>query len=178
MVMLFGAKAQAPTDKDGAKAFVQQFYSWYVPLYEKGKPAADLVALKQKATWFDAAVSNAIKKDYSEQPPNAGEILGLDFDPFLSAQDTGFDYQAGSVKQVGNKFLVDIHAGLIGKSKKEILAAETVVIAQVTNVGGHWKFTNFLYPVGGDLLTVLTNLRDDRAKWLAKHHPKAKKQTN
>lgn len=174
IVMSLNVNAQSSVnDKAAVKMFVQQFYDWYVPLYNKGTPATDLMALKQKSVYFDATLGSAIKKDYTGQPANAGEILGLDGDPFLNAQDTGFDYQAGNVKQVGNKFLVDIHGGPKGQSKKETLASETVIIAQVVNLKGQWKFTNFLYPVkqgGGDLLTVLANLRKDRLKWIAEHH--------
>ncbi|MCQ6961557.1 DUF3828 domain-containing protein [Mucilaginibacter aquariorum] len=171
-------KAQSPIkDKESARAFVQKFYSWYVALYNKDTPKSDLVALKKYPTYFDTALSDAIMRDYSEQPKNAGEILGLDADPFLSAQDTGFDYQAGDVKQVGDKFLIDIHSGTAGEPKKEILKSETILIAQVANVNNQWKFINFLYPAkqgGGSLLTVLAKLLKDRKEWNAKQGKKSK----
>jgi hypothetical protein len=178
VVMFSDVKAQSSVkDKDSAKAFVQKFYSWYVALYNKDTPKSDLVALKKYPAYFDTVLSSAIMRDYSEQPKNAGEILGLDADPFLSAQDTGFDYQAGDVKQVGDKFLIDIHSGTLGEPKKEILKSETILIAQVANVNNQWKFINFLYPAkqgGGNLLTVLASLRKDRQEWIAKQGKKSK----
>ncbi|MBD1385640.1 hypothetical protein IDJ75_10155 [Mucilaginibacter rigui] len=178
MSVFSNVKAQSPAkDKESAKAFVQKFYSWYVALYNKDTPKSDLIALKKYPAYFDKTLGEALVRDYTEQPQNAGEILGLDADPFLSSQDTGFDYLAGDVKQVGDKFLIDIHSGTAGEPKKEILKSETVLIAQVSNVNNQRRFINFLYPAkqgGGNLLATLASLRKDRQEWIAKHGKKSK----
>ncbi|MES2426843.1 MAG: hypothetical protein V4560_07695 [Bacteroidota bacterium] len=175
IVMSLNVRAQSsPNDKTIVKAFVQKFYDWYVPLYNAEK-VSYVGAINKEPAYFDFKLIHVIIRDYKEQPDGAGEILGLDFDPFLGAQDTGWDYQAGNVNQTGKKFLVDIHGASTGKSKKEILAAKVHLIAEVQKTEGQWKFTNFIYPDTKypiDLLTLLTNLRKDRNEWLVKHHQK------
>jgi hypothetical protein len=164
-------------DKEDARAFVQKFYSWYTALYNKDTPKSDLVALKKYPEYFDTTLSTAITRDYTEQPKNAGEILGLDGDPFLNAQDTGFDYLPGDVTQEGSKFLIKVHAGPIGKSKEEILRSDVVIIPQVAKINGQWRFINFSYTAkdgGGNLLSVLANLRKERQEWITKHSKKSK----
>lgn len=170
-----GLKAQAKADdKTSAKAFVQGFYDWYVPLYNAEK--IDYAgALAKKPNYFSNNLAQAIIRDGKEVPENAGEILGLDFDPLLGAQDNGFDYQAGNVRQADSKFWIDIHSGLTGKSKKEILAKKVVLVVETQKISGQWKIINFDYPDSRyptDLLTVLNNLRKERNEWLVKHHQK------
>ena len=159
-------------EKEDAKVFVQKFYDWYVALVntpvkkKKGESCNcdDVAALTQKSIDFDVHLRKAIIDDAKAQA-KANEIVGLDSDPFLAAQDIGFGYQAGTVKQVGQKFYVDIHYAEISKSKKQILAGPVAVVAEVTKTNGRWIFTNFIYPVDGrrdDLLTILKNLATDR----------------
>jgi hypothetical protein len=167
------AKAPAADDKESVRLFVQKFYDWYTVLYSKDmskrkdQSPSDIIAVKQKKEYFDVALSNAIIADNREAAKITDEIAGLDFDPFLNTQDTGFAYQTGSVKQVGGKFLVDIHSGQTGRSRAAILKSEVAVVAEVIKVNNQWKFTNFIYPSKdgkSDLITILKNLRKDRNK--------------
>jgi len=177
MVTLLESYAQAPiTEKASAGIFVQKFYDWYVPLYNaptKLKPkgvscdCADIIALKQKPEYFDPILLKAILDDSNAQAKVKDDDVGLDFDPFLSAQDIGFIYQAGNVKQVKDSFFVDVHYAFEGKSKKEVLASGIAVITEVVRSGTNWKFSNFIYPADGnqkqtDLLKLLANLRNSR----------------
>jgi hypothetical protein len=173
MVMLSMMDAQASIDeKESARIFVQNFYDWYTVLYNEeipGKKAvpAESTALNKNAEYFDASLRQAIIDDNRAQAKVSGEIVGLDMDPFLAAQDNGFAYQTGTVKQVGDKFFVDIHSDMIGKSRKAILATEVSVIAEVVKVNGHWKFMNFIYPDkngNSNLRDILKSLRKDRVK--------------
>jgi hypothetical protein len=158
--------------KEEARAFVQQFYDWYTILYNKetiGKNDAvssDIVALNKRSEFFDAPLKKAIIDDANAQAKVAGEIVGFDADPFLNAQDDGFKYLAGNVKQVDDVFFVDIHGGLTGKTKKAILATEVVIIAEVINVKGKWIFKNFIYPgkVQTNLLDILKDMHKERIK--------------
>jgi hypothetical protein len=176
--------AQSKTgDKESARIFVQKFYDWYTILFnaeilgKKQTVSPEAAALSKKKECFDNVLREALIEDDKAQA-KADEIVGLDSDPFLAAQDNGFAYQTGSVKQVGNKFLVDVHCDQIGKSRKAILAAEVAVVAEVVKTDGHWIFTNFIYPDEKgktDLLTVLSNLAKDRVKWAAEKKKKATK---
>ena len=185
--MVSNANAQAKTDeKENARIFVQRFYDWYTVLYNADTPgkiqtvSPEAAALNKKKECFDTALREALIEDNKAQA-KADEIVGLDSDPFLASQDNGFAYQTGSVKQVGNKFLVDVHCDLIGKSRKAILAAEVAVVAEVVKNDGHWIFTNFIYADEKgktDLLTILSNLAKDRVKWAAEKKRKSKKINN
>jgi hypothetical protein len=160
-------------DKENACVFVQKFYDWYTALYNAATPEksdvvpAESVALNKKAELFDAPLRQAIIDDRKAMAKVSDEIVGFDADPFLNAQDTGFAYLAGNVKQTGDKFYVDVHSDLAGKSRKEILASDIAVIAEVAKVKGQWKFINFIYPSKHDqenLLDVLKGLHQERVK--------------
>ena len=160
-------------DKENARIFVQKFYDWYVPMYDAGVPgkdstaSAESVALNKKAAWFDAPLRQAIIDDRKAMAKVTGEIVGFDADPFLNAQDIGFAYLAGNVKQTGDHFFVDIHSDLKGKSRKDILAAEAAIIAEVVKVNNDWKFINFIYPSQHsqeNLLDLLKGLHKERIK--------------
>jgi hypothetical protein len=172
-VVFSGVTAQSKTDdKENARVFVQKFYDWYsvlvsATLEKRAKTPPDIVAIKARGYYFDIPLRKALIDDANAQAKVAGEIVGLDFDPFSNAQDTRVGYQTGNVKQLGNTFLVDVHDIEKGKSEKAILAAELVVVAKVVKVNGHWVFTNFIYPSKGgsnDLLSTLRVLRKDRKK--------------
>lgn len=160
-------------DKESARVFVQKFYDWYTALYNAATPEktdvvpAESVALTKKAEWFDAPLRQAIIDDRKAMAKVSDEIVGFDADPFLNAQDTGFTYLTGNVKQTGDKFYVDVHSDLAGKSRTDILAADIAVIAEVTKVNGQWKFINFIYPSKHgqeNLLDILKGLHKERIK--------------
>lgn len=157
-------------DKADVKAFVQKFYDWYVVLYtapvNKKNPACSCeIPTKQHPEYFDLSLRKALKDDFAAQAKVKGEIVGLDSDPFLGGQDIGLGYQAGNVKNIGNKFLVDIHDIDKGKSEKEKLAAPVTVIAEVAKSNEHFVFTNFIFLIDGkrfSLLKMLKDLSDER----------------
>jgi hypothetical protein len=166
MVMLFDAKAQAATDKESARVFVQKFYDWYAVMdaddsfTKKHNVSPFYHTVKSKPAYFDKPLLNALKAYFD--PANKVKEPGLDFDPITSAQDTRSGFQTGNVKQVGNKFLVDLHDLPKGKSAKEILASETFLIVEAVKVGKDWKLANFIYPAESktkqtDLLEVLAH---------------------
>jgi len=170
MIMFSNVNAQsAIDDKESARVFVQKFYDWYTVLYtapqKKGEiRATSIIAINQKSLSFDVLLRKALVDDDRAQSKVTDDIVGLDWDPFLTGQDIGVGYQTGNIKKAGNKFLVDIHNIERGKSKKAILASELLVVAEVAKLNRHWVFTNFLYPKRGNdnLLLILRNLRKDR----------------
>ncbi|MES2376557.1 MAG: hypothetical protein V4553_08255 [Bacteroidota bacterium] len=167
MVTLSDLKAQAPAnDKASSKAFVQQFYDWYNVLQadddfiRKHNLSQFAFAIKERGNYFDTPLRKAIT-DYFHKPLKSGEI-GLDFDPIAAAQDTRSGFQTGNVKQISNKFLIDLHDLPKGKSEEEILASETFIVVEAVKVGKDWKLANFIYPAKGktkqtDLLKLLAH---------------------
>jgi len=161
------SQAESPQEAS-ARRFVQDFYNWYVPASAHAKgPAWDLATgsirkgfrAKGKQWSFSPNLTKALHEDFLASSKNKGEIVGLDFDPFLNSQDPASRYVAQKVEQKGNKYFVSVHGVMAGK-----LAAKPDVIAQVEKQKGTWHFTNFIYPGNGHLLTVLKNLKRDRQK--------------
>jgi Protein of unknown function (DUF3828) len=157
LCMIAGAQAQPGDPSAAARTFVQQFYGWYVPLITspKGAPEWDIVLTKAQQN-LDPGLYRALKADDDAQKKVPGEVVGLDFDPFLNSQDPGTRYTVGKITASHGGFLVEVRdAGM--KSK------EPDVIANVARQDGRWVFVDFLYPGNGDLLGVLRNLAKDRA---------------
>jgi hypothetical protein len=92
------------------------------------------------------------------------DIIGLDFDPFLGAQDPDDKYAAGEVAEHDGVYLVNVYG--VRKGKR---SAKPDVVAELKATKGSFQFTNFLYSADGvygadaDLLGILKQLSDDRA---------------
>ncbi|HTE00305.1 MAG TPA: hypothetical protein VK668_13525 [Mucilaginibacter sp.] len=167
--MFSNVNAQSSADnRESARVFVQKFYDWYTVLYsnqlgKKDSLPTNVVAINQRQEYFDIPLRKALINDYRAQSKITEGIVGLNWDPFLTGQEIRIGYQTGNVKQVGNKFLVDIHDIEKGKLESAILDAELLLVAEVVKVNGHWVFMNFIYPKRHDnLLMVLRSLRKDR----------------
>ena len=156
-------RAQAKSGREvpeSLRGFVQGFYDWYVPkaLGENVGPAWNL-ALKAKSSAFSSQLVRALREDSAAQAKAEGEIVGLDFDPFLNSQDPSNRYQVGKITPKGETYQVEIY-GVGSGSKHE----KPDVIAEVAQKNGQWFFVNFDYPEGRNLLAVLKSLRESRQK--------------
>ena len=147
---------------DSAKHFAQEFYSWYVRTAqnEHAAPAWDF-ALKHRSSAFSPELLRALKEDSAAQANSPGEIVGLDFDPFLASQDPEDRYEVGKVTQKGKSYWVEVYGVRSGKRIEP-----AAVLAELLRRNGHWTFVNFHYPgpYGNDLLSILKLLREDRQK--------------
>ena len=170
--MFSNANAQSSEDnKESARVFVQKFYDWYNALYsnqleKKDTLSTDMVAIHQRSEYFDIVLRKALINDYRAQSKTIDDIVGLDWDPFLIGQEIrdGW-YRTGNVKQIGDKFFVDIRNIEKGKSKNTAQHGELLGVAEVVKLNGHWVFTNFIYPTAhDDLLGVLKKLCRDRGE--------------
>ena len=156
--MFSSVNAQSSVDdKESARLFVQKFYDWSFPLF-KANIADQKIIMKHGREFFGQNLRKALETYYNT-PTKDGDI-GLDFDPFMAGQDFGEGYQTGNVKQVENKFLIDVHDIKNGQSRKAVLASALLVTVEVTKEAGKWAITNFLYPsdLGNtNLLKLLKN---------------------
>lgn len=152
-------KLSNKNDIQSALRFVKTFYKWYLPkLKMSGAVRPSELALKQKKSAFDPQLFNALLEDYRDQDMTAGEIVGIDFDPFLSAQDPGEHYEVGETTREGSTYYVDVFESLSDKENK--IAA---IRAEVVKRNGQWYFVNFHYPkTGSDLLSILKLLSGNR----------------
>jgi hypothetical protein len=164
-ITFLGANAQSKIDeKESARLFVQKFYDWYSALYNADNPGAETqpssqqVAMKHSREFFSANLQKALTNYYGT-PRKDGDI-GLDFDPFIAGQDSGPGYETGNIKEAGNKFLVDVHSIKKGETHQAVLAAELIVVAEVTKESGHWVIANFTYVDSGKRYDLLGLLKD------------------
>lgn len=143
-----------------AAAFAQKFYDWYVPvaLNRSLKEDSSNVAIAKRAALFDPPLLKALKEDAEAQAKVPDDIVGLDFDPFLAAQDPDDKYVVSKVTEKDGLYLVDVYG--VRKGKRE---AKVSVVAELKPVKDSFVFTNFLYGDDGDLVGVLKQLADDRA---------------
>jgi len=149
---------------DSPAKFVQDFYNWYVPLttHDPHETASD-VALKKRSADFSPELSKALKEDSAAAAKNPGEIVGIDWDPFLNSQETVDRCEVGKVTEKNGAFRVEVYDFLDGKKDKK-----PQIIAEVKSVNGHWVFVNFWNPDKGNLLDELRQLAKSRKKYPVK----------
>ncbi len=150
------------TAKQSCRKFVQSFYDWYVRATQNTGYEA---AVKRRRSAFSPELLRRLNEDLAAQKKVPGEIVGLDFDPFLNAQDIAPKYTVGKVHQKGDRYLVQVFGIWSGK-KGEIPSVEP----ELKRADGRWVFLNFHYhtdkknPANENLLNVLKSLREERKK--------------
>jgi hypothetical protein len=149
-----------PAGQKQAVAFVQKFYDWYLPLANKPlKVPSSEVAIATRPSLFDPALLTALKADAEATRNSSSDVVGLDWDPFLYEQDPDHKFVAGDVAESGGLYRVSIYG--VRKGKRE---ANSRVVAELKPAKDSFVFTNFLYGTDGDLLGMLRQMADDRAK--------------
>jgi hypothetical protein len=167
MILLAHGMAQvAPEAQESSscRRFVQQYYDWYVPLIEKTRNGrASDVALQHKAEVFNPGLLRALKVDSEAAARAKGDIVGIDFDPFVGGQDPGGHYEARRVTLRDNTCSVEVwRAPPIDTAAK---SGKPDVVADLALDRGHWQFVNFQYPdVNDNLVNVLARLSEERRK--------------
>ena len=149
-------------EKESARLFVQKFYTWSFPLFkaepEKNQLSDQEIIMKHSKEFFSQHLRKALENYYGT-PRKDGDI-GLDFDPFMAGQDYWPGYETGNVKQEGSSFFVDVHSIEKGASRKAVLAAELIVVAEVTKESGQWVIANFIYADSGSKFNLLGMLKN------------------
>lgn len=150
--------SSSPCDSGAAsaRAFASTFYDWYFSnVAAKSLPWS--TALEQAPQSFKPTLLKSLADDAAAQAA-ADEIVGVDFDPFLNAQDPADSYSIGSATEQNGQCIIQV-LGKIGSH------APTVnLTAVVTGTPGHWQFENFRYGSAGDLVTILNRLKAERAQ--------------
>ena len=163
-------QAQTPTTPSQPRdcgPFVQQFYNWYVAkenalMKPNSRGSALEVTLREKRSSFSPELVKGLKEDLAASKKSHGEIVGLDFDPFLNAQDIAERYLVGKITPKGDHYWVEVF-GVWGGQKN----SNPDVVPELAFENGQWIFTNFHYgktdiPVNENLVSVLQILKKDR----------------
>ena len=160
------AQEKSPGDvQKSCRDFVQEFYDWYAPKTQKLNAGRTWdLALKYRRSAFSPKLVRRLIEDSEAQARVAGEIVGLDFDPFLNSQDPNERYVVGNIAEKGGSYWAEVHSLRSGqKSEKPVVVPELVLKNR------RWLFVNFHYgksdqPEHENLLNVLKNLRKRRQK--------------
>jgi len=119
------------------------------------------VALRRKPEVFHPDLLHALKIDSEAAARATGDIVGLDFDPFVGGQDTANHYEARRVTWRDNKCSIEVWRARPTAAN----SGKPDVIADLALDRGHWQFLNFRYPdVNDDLVNVLARLSEERRK--------------
>jgi hypothetical protein len=133
------AKPDGALNADSARRAVDEFYSWYVPV-QKQTGNAFMRAIHERPTLFSAELAAALRADSTASAQSPNEVVGIDGDPFLNAQDPCERYSSDGVAEAGGRYLVQV-AGSGG-----CLAHTTAdITVEVTPTNGKLVFTNFIY---------------------------------
>ncbi|MBF0493170.1 MAG: DUF3828 domain-containing protein [Deltaproteobacteria bacterium] len=148
-------------DTHEALQFVKDFYQIYH--FPSKNPLPYQTVFNKKKNVLAPELRKALEEDMQAQSKVSGEIVGLDFDPFLNGQDPAENYQAGQVKLKGRTFWVEMFEVRNGKkSSKPSFWVET----EMQN--GSWRISNFHYvtdiPENENLFSILEVLKKDRQK--------------
>jgi hypothetical protein len=142
--------------------FAVHFYAWYVPLTQKNlnEPAFH-VAIRQRASMFVPPLLRALKADAKAQSHANGDLVGIDFDPFVGGQDPADHYDVRNVRLKGGTCFAELWRNSPTPAKPMLPDA----IAELSQAGGRWQFENFRYPEEkADLVSVLAALRSERGE--------------
>jgi hypothetical protein len=143
---------------DSARRSVDEFYAWYVPM-QKQTSNATMRAIHDRQSLFSADLVTALRADSTASAQSPNEIVGLDGDPFLNAQDSCDRYSSDGVAEVGGRYLVQVLGS--GGCPAHTTADVTV---EVTPTNGKLVFTNFIYSSRDrdNLITLLAYLDSTR----------------
>jgi hypothetical protein len=134
------------TGSTAARAFVQSFYDWYVPIANKDNSGpAWYSVLDRRPFVLSDSLRNAMQNDREQASKAVGEIAGLDFDPFLASQDPCERYVAGDSINAGPIYHVPVY-GICGKTRRE----KPDLVADVVRHDTVWTFADFRYPNAHD----------------------------
>ena len=144
---------------------MQQFYDWYVPqTLRKTSERPFNSTTKYKSSFFSPELLRALREDSDAQAKVSDDIVGIDFDPFLSSQDPCQHNVVGNITQQEDSYLAEVSAVCSGKKRRN-----PDVVPELIFKDGQWIFVNFHYPSekqqeNSNLLAVLKTLREDRGK--------------
>jgi hypothetical protein len=150
-------------EEKSCQAFVQEFYNWYLPRFYNSaqEPSSDDV-LKIRPQALSPKLLHMLQEDSEASAKAAGEIVGLDFDPFLNSNgDFGTEARVTRVSLVNGLCRVSVQ----GYEQNQL---EGQVFAELSRKGNLWAFEDFYFDGSfshsKDLIRTLNELAAFRKK--------------
>jgi hypothetical protein len=156
---------QLQSSIDSCRAFVGEFYSWYLANDSKlTQHYAGDAALKYRPCLFSPAIVRALRKDEEVQDKAGSDLVSLDADPFAGSDGLAEGYVVGKVTVTNGKCWAEVHAIWAGKEDEM-----PDVTPELAIKNGSWFFVNFYFasPTNSrarDLLSQLKALREEQKK--------------
>jgi hypothetical protein len=147
------AQEKSPREKEkSCRAFVQDFYNWYIRKLNAGGYYATAIRYKKDA--FSPELVRLLEK--SERASRTQDQDYLDYDPFVNGQDWLKHYVAEKVTLKGDRCWVNVYGTERGiRGPMEGVTPD--IVPELTFKAGRWVFVNFHDPrhPKDDLLSVL-----------------------
>jgi hypothetical protein len=150
------ANAQTTAAKTGAapgatpEAFVTAFYRAHFA----HKQRFDLTVKRERAK-FAPELLALLDEDAKRSAANPDEIVGLDFDPFINAQEEATRFKLSGTTREGADAIVAVSLYFGSEARP--------VRVRLTPSGASWRISNFVYDEG-DLVSILKELRSQPAQ--------------
>lgn len=133
-----------------AAEFVREFYDWYATYVQNQNGTAWYAVLSKDPPILDDKLSTLLRADSAAQSAALGEVMGIDWDPFLATQDPCESFEIQKVTADTDDGRVEVRTSCY------YVDSLPDVVAQVVRRGEGWAFTNFSYPrESTDLLKIL-----------------------
>ena len=110
------------------------------------------MSMLRLAHWdLSSELADGLREDATLQS-NCGEIIGIDFDPFLLTQDPATSYEIGDIEQKHRHYMAKVYRVEEGQRKET-----PDVIAEIARRSdGRWYFVNFYSPeISKGLVAIL-----------------------
>lgn len=134
---------------DSAAAFAQRFYDWYARDSMRFE-----ATVRDSGAWFAPQLLSALRADIAASARNPGEVVGLDWDPFVASQDPCPGYRVGRPTERDGRVLVPV----TGDCGQRPAGTAPDVMAELVRQGPAWSFSNFRH--GSDSGSVLSDLAE------------------
>jgi len=135
-----------PQDIHSCIRFAAEFFRWYAPLTQMRLDGpAFRVAIEQKPASFAPELLRALQIDSQAQAKAKGEIVGIDFDPFVGSQDPADHYAIRNATERDNMCTVEVWRD--STHDNAATPQHPDAIAELGFSAG-WQFTDFKYPTG------------------------------
>ncbi len=132
--------------------YVQGFYSWYAERASRDDSNVSWMDMLKLARWDLSTELATLLKENAVAQSHCGEIIGIDFDPFLLTQDPAEKYVVDGIEREGDRYMAKVYRVEGGQRE----AAPDVTAEIVQRKDGRWYFVNFYGPdMRSGLLAIL-----------------------